>query len=309
MEQPDRLKKFVYQDGNPIQKIWDTSSLSSFLSCPRMYNWTNLQGYKSKTYGMATGFGSAVHEGLEVLDIQKFKGATKDEAVVAAIKHVLLEFGESLNLSEDKARGLTAALRAVTWRAEEFWEDLFEIATMPDGEPCLEQRFEVPFGNGEYRFSGRIDKVVQLEGKLYLCDVKTTKTTLNSNYFGNFMPNNQVFSYLWAAREVLGLDVAGFIIDAVQTGVHFTRFDRSVYNVPTDLIMEWYKDAMHTLDTSTNYFNKQYYPADFTACNNYGGCRFKEVCSASPDRRNLFLDNDFDKQPHPDLVEAYAKAV
>ena len=60
MEQPDRLKKFILQDGNPIQKIWDTSSLSSFLSCPRMYNWTNLQGYKSKTYGMATGFGSAL---------------------------------------------------------------------------------------------------------------------------------------------------------------------------------------------------------------------------------------------------------
>ena len=274
-----------------------------------MYNWTNLQGYKSKTYGMATGFGSAVHEGFEVLDMQKFKGATKEEAVVASTKHVLLEFGEALNQSEDKARGLTAALRAVTWRAEEYWEDLFEIATMPSGEPCLEMRFEVPFGNGEYRFSGRIDKVVQLEGKLYLCDVKTTKSALNSNYFGNFMPNNQVFSYLWAGREVLGLDIAGFIIDGVQTGVHFTRFNRSVYNVPTDLIMEWYKDAMHTLDTSTNYFNKQYYPADFTACNNYGGCRFKEVCSSSPDRRNLFLDNDFDKQPHPDLVEAYAEAV
>ena len=114
MEQPDRLKKFIYQDGNPIQKIWDTSSLSSFSSCPRMYNWTNLQGYKSKMYGMATGFGSAVHEGFEVLDAQKFKGATKDEAVAAAVKHVLLEFGEALNKSEDKARGLTAALRAVT---------------------------------------------------------------------------------------------------------------------------------------------------------------------------------------------------
>ena len=225
MEQPDRLKKFILQDGKPIQKIWDTSSLSSFLSCPRMYNWTNLQGYKSKTYGMATGFGSAVHEGLEVLDIQKFKGATKDEAVVAAIKHVLLEFGEALNLSEDKARGLTAALRAVTWRAEEFWEDLFEIATMPDGEPCLEQRFEVPFGKGEYRCSGRINKFVQQEGKLYLCDVKTTKTTLKSNYFSNFMQNNQVFSHLSASREVRGLEVAGCIIEVVQLGSPFTRCD------------------------------------------------------------------------------------
>jgi len=307
MEQPDRLKKFDVVDGKPIQKIWDTSSLSSFLSCPRLYNYTNLQGYRSKIYGMATGFGSAVHMGFEVLDAEKCKGATKDEAVVASIKAVLLEYGEALSQAEDKARGLTSVLRAIVWRAEEYWEDLFEIATMPNGEPCLEQRFEVPFGNG-YRFSGRIDKIVQLDDKLYLCDVKTTKSTLNSNYFSNFMPNNQVFAYLWAAREVLGLDIVGFIVDAVQTGVHFTRFNRSVYNVPTELIKEWYEDALHTLDTSTNYFNKQYYPADFTACNNYGGCRFKEVCSASPSRRNLFLDNDFEKEPHPDLKEAYEKA-
>ena len=160
MEQPDRLKKCVLQDGKPIQKIWDTSSLSSFLSCPRLYNYTNLQGYRSKIYGMATGFGSAVHMGFEVLDSEKFKGATKDQAVVASIRAVLLEYGEALSQAEDKARGLTSVLRAIVWRAEEYWEDLFEIATMPNGEPCLEQRFEVPFGNG-YRFSGRIDKIVQ----------------------------------------------------------------------------------------------------------------------------------------------------
>ena len=109
-----------------------------------------------------------------------------------------------------------------------------------------------------------------------MVDTKTTKASLSDYYFNGFAPNNQIYAYLWAAKNILGLEIAGFIIDAVQTGVHFTRFNRSVYNVPTDLIHEWYKDAMHTLDVSTNYFNKQYYPADFTACNNYGGCRFKE---------------------------------
>ena len=188
---------------------------------------------------------------LKYLMQRNVKGATKDQAVVASIKAVLLEYGEALSQAEDKARGLTSVLRAIVWRAEEYWEDLFEIATMPNGEPCLEQRFEVPFGNG-YRFSGRIDKIVQLDGKLYLCDVKTTKSTLNSNYFSNFMPNNQVFAYLWAAREVLGLDIVGFIVDAVQTGVHFTRFNRSVYNVPTELIKEWYEDAL----TYIRYINK-----------------------------------------------------
>ena len=85
MKQPDRLKKFVLQDGKPIQKIWDTSSLSSFLSCPRLYNYTNLQGYKSKPYGMATGCGYAGHDGYEVMDGEKFKGASKEEAVVACL--------------------------------------------------------------------------------------------------------------------------------------------------------------------------------------------------------------------------------
>ena len=28
------------------------------------------------------------------------------------------------------------------------------------------------------------------------------------------------------------------------------------------------------------------------------------MCSAPQSRRNIFLDNDFKKEPHPDLVEA-----
>ena len=93
MEQPDRLKKFEIMEGKPIQKIWDTSSLSMFLSCPRLYKYTNLEGYRSKMYAPATGFGSAVHSGFEVLDRKKFEGATKNDAVLASIKTVLLEYG------------------------------------------------------------------------------------------------------------------------------------------------------------------------------------------------------------------------
>ena len=41
------------------------------------------------------------------------------------------------------------------------------------------------------------------------------------------------------------LDASAYMAIAREIG------ERVVYNVPTDLIMEWYKDAMHTLDTST----------------------------------------------------------
>ena len=74
-----KLPKYVYEDGKPRQNVWDTSSLSSFLACPRLYNLTNLNGYKMKSYGTVTGFGSAVHDGFEILDTGKFNNESKEQ--------------------------------------------------------------------------------------------------------------------------------------------------------------------------------------------------------------------------------------
>jgi len=299
-----KLKKYIYKDDNtrPRQIVWDSSSLSTFSACSRLYRLTNLLGYKLKMYAPVTGFGSAVHDGFEVLDRCKFEKKTKQEAVTKAVTHIIKEYGEDLNTSEDKARGLEATMRAVVWRAEEFWEDNLKIATMPNGAPCLEQRFEVPFGTLGHRLSGRIDKIVELDNRLYLCDTKTTKTSLTDLYFRNFQPNNQIYAYLWAARNVLALDVVGFIVDAVQTGVHFCRFNRSVFTVPQANIDEWYTDALYTVGLADAYSENEYYPANFTSCGNYGGCKFREVCSTQPDHRPIILQEDFTQEFHKDLV-------
>jgi hypothetical protein len=168
-------------------------------------------------------------------------------------------------------------------------DDKLKLATMPDGSPALEQRFEVPIGDQGHRFSGRIDKIVSIDDRLYLVDTKTTKSSLSEWYFNGYMPNNQVFAYIWACREVLQLPVDGFIIDAVQTGANFTRFARQVYNVPTELINEWYNDTLHHLTISDVYANSQYYPANFTSCGNYGGCRYREACAHAKSQRECFL--------------------
>jgi len=294
-----KLPKYVYEDGKPRQNVWDTSSLSSFLACPRLYNLTNLNGYKMKSYGTVTGFGSAVHDGFEILDTGKFNNESKEQSVNKAIKYVLENYGEDLQSAEDKARGLEAALRAIVWRAEEYWDDTIGIAKMPDGAPCLETRFEVPFG--KHRFSGRIDKIVLFAGELYLCDTKTTKAALSEQYFKMYRPNNQVYAYLWAAREIMKLPVKGFIIEAVQTGANFCRFNRTVFNVSKSSVDEWYMDAQYSLSVADSFWDAGYYPANFTACGNYGGCKFREVCGESPEHRTTLLNEDFDRQVHESL--------
>ena len=302
VKQPVKLKKYIYDNDNPRQIIWDSSSLSTFLACPRLYRLTNLLGYKLKMYAPVTGFGSAIHDGFEILDRCKFEKKSKDEAVLAATTHIIKECGDGLNQSEKKSRNLEAALRIMVWRAEEFWEDNLKIATMPNGAPCLEQRFEVPFGHVGHRLSGRIDKIVEMDNRLYLCDTKTTTATLTDFYFKNFEPSNQVYAYIWAARNILGLDIAGFIVDAVQTAVNFCRFNRSIFNVSQPSIDEWYTDAQYAIGLADAYSVNKYYPANFTSCGNYGGCKFREVCAESPDHRKIILDEDFMSEPHADLV-------
>tara|TARA_R110000824_G_scaffold22240_6_gene81700 strand:- start:6235 stop:7185 length:951 start_codon:yes stop_codon:yes gene_type:complete len=302
VEQPEKLKKYLITNDNPHQIIWDASSLSSFLACPRLYKFTNLTGYKLKMFASVTGFGSAIHDGFEILDRYKFENKTKDKAVLEATTHIIKEYGEGLNKCEDRVRNLEAALRIIVWRAEEFWEDNLKIATMPNGSPCLEQRFEVPFGEQGHRLSGRIDKIVEMDNRLYLCDTKTTKATLTDFYFKNFEPSNQIYAYMWAAKHMLGLNIAGFIIDAVQTAANFCRFNRNIFNVSNSAIKEWYHDSQYAVSLADAYSLNQYYPANFTSCGNYGGCKFRGVCSESPDHREAILQEDFNKEPHPDLV-------
>lgn len=96
-ETPERIRKFVWNQHNePVQRIWDTSSLSTFLACPRYYKWTVLDGWKTTSYGTATGFGSAVHAGFEEIDKARFEGESKDNALRRAIKLVLKDYGEDL---------------------------------------------------------------------------------------------------------------------------------------------------------------------------------------------------------------------
>ena len=136
---------------------------------------------------------------------------------------------------------------------------------------------------------------------MYLVDTKTTKASLTDYYFNQFAPNNQIYAYLWAAKNILGLDVAGFIIDAVQTGVNFCRFNRAVFKVPSAIIDEWYGDAVHKLSMAEIYAEQNYYPADFTACGNYGGCKFREICNETPDHRHTVVEELFDREVHESL--------
>ena len=289
-----KFSKFL--DGR--QQVWDASSLTAVQSCPKLYEMKTLIGWQHKKSSIDPLWGSAIHAGMEILDRNRFEGNRKDVAVKEAIAHIIKNFPQ-LQESEDNKKNLETAVRAIVWRGDEFYDtELIRIAELPDGKPALEVRFECPFPGTSYRISGRIDKVVWLDDQLYIVDTKTTKSGLGDWYFNNFAPAVQVYTYIWAMREVIGLPVQGFIIDAIQTGVNFTRFGRAPFNVSNSQIDEWLRDTTYTLNEVEKYHEKDHWPRMFNSCGNYGGCTFRDICRNSPEHRQGFLDAEFILNPY-----------
>lgn len=281
-----------------VQQIWDTSSLDAFLKCPQYYKLNTIEGWKISSESIDPLWGSAIHDAFEVLDTNRFKGNKKDEAINEAIRLLITKYG-ALQYSDNTKKNLETACRAVVWRADEhYYSDTAKIMPLPNGEPALEVRFELPFEDTGYRFSGRIDKVVTLNDQLFIVDTKTTASSLSNYYFDRYAPANQIYTYIWATREQLGLPVAGFIIDAVSTGVNFTRFGRQQFNVRESQINEWIHSVKYQLKCVEDFHTIEEWPRNFAGCGNYGGCSYRDICRNAPEHRQAFLDAEFKLAPY-----------
>ena len=133
-------------------------------------------------------------------------------------------------------------------------------------------------------------------------DHKTATTTLSGYYFDQWSPQNQMTLYTVASQVVIDSPVKGVIINACQlmldyekSGDYGARFVRGfTYRTP-DQLTEWLADLRYWLDAAERYAEADYWPMNDTSCDKFGGCRFRDVCSKSPQVREQFLKTDFDK--------------
>ena len=82
-----------------LQKAWDNTSISILKECPRKYQYTILEGWRANAKAGPLVFGGLFHNGLEVYDIARAKGAPHDEALRLAVRHALLESNRAFRLS------------------------------------------------------------------------------------------------------------------------------------------------------------------------------------------------------------------
>ena len=196
---------------------------------------------------------------------------------------------------------ICALIRSIVWYLDHFKDDEATVL-ITDGVPAVEYSFALPLDN-DIVWCGHIDKMVLYNDEPYVMDQKTSGSTISARFFQQFTPDIQMSGYTYAGRVIFNLPVKGVIIDAAQIAVGFTRFERGFVHRTEDQLDQWLDSSMLSIlrareDTSDNRF-----PMTRPSCGNYGGCDFRDVCSASKSHSKRLLAADFVQRPRWDPLE------
>lgn len=296
-----------FRDG--VQFAWDATSIELAQTCLRKYYYTMVLGIQPNETSVHLVFGGHYAKALETFYKLRAKGKTIDDALAEVIhmtmintwEHTLDEQGNrvvgtgqpvALNHSAKTRIGL---IRSLVWYVDQFGEESDSgIVTyhLADGTPAVELSFTFEPIEG-LLFCGHLDRVVTYGDHLYFMDQKTTGSVISPKFFADFSPNNQMSMYTWAGTAVLGSPLKGGIVDAAQIGTSFTRFERGWISRTQDQLDEWFDSTLETIDRTQQACRKEKFPMNLSACGNYGGCPFRELCSRTPSLRESYIRGGF----------------
>jgi hypothetical protein len=295
-------------EGTNIQFAWDSTSIGYLKTCPRLYQLIMIEGWTGKSESIHLRFGTEYHKTLEEYDRFKAQGMDHDEALRDAIRQLLIRTADYKCPDDDGTRGerlktRESLIRTTIWYLDQYKDDPATTLILANGDPAVELSFQFDLdwspaaANEEqpYVLCGHLDRVVNFQDSLFVMDRKTTTTTPTAYYFNSFEPNNQMSLYTLAAKVILESPIKGVIIDAAQILTDSSRFVRGFTYRTDDQLDEFIKDLEYWFSLAETYAENDYWPMNDTACDKYGGCRFREICSKSPSVREQFLKSSFTK--------------
>jgi hypothetical protein len=301
-EQPNEAPSPFLTDTN-IQYAWDSTSLGWAKTCPRLYYYNMICGYRPKEESVHLRFGREYQAALELFDRYRAEGMDHTSAQVRTVRYLLKATADYEDPHPEAKRSVMLKtkhnlVQAVIQHIEEYRDDKAETYIMANRQPAVELSFRFQLDHGPtddqpYLLCGHLDRVVTYGDDLFVMDHKTTASTIGSYYFERYNQDNQMTLYTIAGQVVLHSPVKGVIVDAVQLQVKGPKFDRGFTFRSEDRLEEWMDDLRIHLRTFEGYAAADYWPQNDTACDKFGGCRFREVCGRAPNVRHHFLNSDF----------------
>lgn len=284
-----------------IQWAWDATSIELYKRCPQLYKYKMIDGYNSNEESVHLRWGQEMHTCFKEYEIYKAAGHDHEDIVFQVAKDLLLRT-EGWD-PDHKYKNKAFLVRSVIRYMDKYKADPAKTLILANGKPAVEVsfRFELDHGPTEdvkYILCGHLDRVVDFNGEIFFKDYKSTTSTPNEWYWNQFHPNNQMTLYTLACKIIFQTKIKGGIIESAQILMDDTRFTRGFTYRTEEELEEWLSDLETWLERARQSALNNDWPKNDTACDKYGGCKFREICNKSPSVRQRFLNSEF-KQEAP----------
>jgi hypothetical protein len=105
--------------------------------------------------------------------------------------------------------------------------------------------------------------------------------------------SNQFMGYCWA------LGVNNIIVNKIgfqKTLKPEEKFQRHTLSYSNDQLEEWVSNSVWWIKFALGCVQEKFYPANYTSCDKYSGCVYREVCKASKSIREFKLHSLFEER-------------
>jgi hypothetical protein len=280
-------------DGNGRQWAWDTRSVSLLKECPTKYNLEINEGYIPIRKSLDLYFGGLYARALEVYHRHLAQGEAFDDAVREAVRIALLNSYPWPYPAEDGVFKTRATLiRSIVWYTEQYKDDPCVTVRNAEGVPLVEYEGKIQIGKRNILVV-HLDQVVDFAGRRYIQDQKTTKNTINDNYFNNYSPDIQMTQYTIVGQVAFRQSLEGIMLDVAQIAKGFTAFKRGFIYRSKNTLEEYIQELQFWLEPYYDAVRAADWPHNQASC---FGCEFRKVCSADPSLREHYLKDGFRRE-------------
>ncbi len=245
------------------KNTFDSSSLNTYLSCPRKYYWRYVRHLRKKGYKKAPlDFGTAIHEALRIWYVKH------DAKEALEVFHELWDerFADRLRTHE-KGEDLLIGY------FQKYKKETFTWISKP------EMSFKVDFLGSN--FVGRFDGVIDFQGTPLVIDHKTA-TRMGNSYFNSYRPNMQMSAYVWAARQLFPeLDIRGVMINVLYFTTKRMEYPREIIPRRDWEIQEFLDVASRNIANIKARDREDFkdWEPRWCSCTDWGTCQFRDLCT------------------------------
>lgn len=274
----------------PFPEVLDSSIINDLKKCPAKFDFAHCQDWKGRGTNVHLHAGGAFAVGCEATRRAFYlDGLDREASIQRGVEALMKAYGEFE--APDFGSGAAKTIDRMAGALIFYWDNYplnhdsaFPIM-LPGEKRGIEFNFtevlpiDHPETGNPLLYTGRLDAVLNFAGGHWGFDEKTTGS-LGASWGNKWALRGQFLGYTWGCRQA-GIPIKGIVVRGVS--ILKTKYEcaESINEYADWHVDQWYSELLEWVSGAITAYKAKRWKHNYgDACDDFGGCTFKHVCTS-----------------------------